>query len=140
MRHFDNEEGSAFWGSASPSSFQYCLDRPRLSKATCSNDRSRAISENRVLTVTASSDPVSFVTASSAHLELVFPNGSRIAVPSGFDTRSLPAFHPIVEEPPGPSSSPGNRRKNGLKRLEGAHVRSFAALRLSWAAGVTNCR
>jgi hypothetical protein len=81
-------------------SFRYHFYKPGSSKPTASNDRSPASTDNQFLAVTVLPDPAPPVTVFQPHLELVLPNGRRIAIPSGFDAQTLRRLIPIVEEQP----------------------------------------
>ena len=81
-------------------SFRKHLYRPHTSKPAPSDDRSSASADHHFLPVTILPDPTPSSTDSPSHLELILPNGRRIAVAAGFDPQTLRRLIAAVEGPP----------------------------------------
>ena len=81
-------------------SFRKHLYQPRPSRPTSSDDRPSAAADPPFLPVTILPDPTPAITASPSRLELILPNGRRIAVAPGFDARTLRHLLAVVEGRP----------------------------------------
>ena len=81
-------------------SFRKHLYQPRASQTAPSDDRPAATADHHFLPVTILPDPTPPSTDSSSHLELILPNGRRIAVAPGFDPLTLRRLIAAVEGPP----------------------------------------
>jgi hypothetical protein len=81
-------------------SFRKHLYPPRPSQSATSDDRPPAVADHHFLPVTILPDPVPMIMASQHHLELILSNGSRIAVPPGFDPQTLRRLISVVEGRP----------------------------------------
>jgi hypothetical protein len=78
-------------------SFRKHLYQPQPSRTGSSEDRPATPADHHFLPVTILPDPTPAGTDSSSHLELILPNGRRIAVAAGFDPRTLRRFIAVVE-------------------------------------------
>ena len=81
-------------------SFRKHLYQPRASQTAASDDRPAAAADHHFLPVTILPDPTPPSTDSSSHLELILPNGRRIAVAPGFDPLTLRRLIAAVEGNP----------------------------------------
>ena len=94
-------------------SFRYHFYQPCTSKLTCSDDRSPSgtkltssddrspsSTDHHFLPVTILPDPTPTISAAQSHLELIIPNGRRIAIAPGFDSQTLRRLIAVVEEHP----------------------------------------
>ena len=79
-------------------SFRKRLYQPVPPRTASSDDR-LAAADHPFLPVTILPDPSSAITDPPAHLELVLPNGRRIAVAPGFDPQTLRRLIAVVEGP-----------------------------------------
>jgi len=82
------------------SSFRNHLYKPSPSQPAPSADRSPATTDHHFLPVTILPDPIPTITVSQPRLELILPNGCRIAVPPGFDPLTLRRLISVVEGRP----------------------------------------
>ena len=80
-------------------SFRKHLYQPRPSQ-TASSDHRPAAADQHFVPVTILPDPTPASTDPPAHLELILPNGRRIAVAVGFDPQALRRLLAVVEGPP----------------------------------------
>jgi hypothetical protein len=80
--------------------FRKHLYQARTTKSGSAPDDGRpsANANHHFLPVTLLPDPTPTIPASQPHLELVFPNGRRIAIAPGFDTETLRRVIAVVEE------------------------------------------
>jgi hypothetical protein len=74
--------------------------RPSTPQPTPSDDRPAPSPDRHFLPVTILPDPIPSITASRHHLELILPNGRRIAVAPGFDPQTLRQIIAVVEGGP----------------------------------------
>jgi hypothetical protein len=81
-------------------SFRKHLYQPRPSQTASSDHRPPAAADHHFLPVTILPDPTPSITDPPAHLELILPNGRRIAVAAGFDPQTLRRLIAVVEGPP----------------------------------------
>ena len=81
-------------------SFRKHLYQPRPSQDASSDGRPVADDHHHFLPVTILPDPTPSSTEPTSHLELILPNGRRIAVAPGFDTQTLRRLIAVVEGPP----------------------------------------
>jgi len=81
-------------------SFRYHFYKPRSSKPARSDARPTACVDHHFLPVTVVPDPILSIATSLPRLELILPNGLRIAVAPGFDTQTLRRLITVVEERP----------------------------------------
>jgi hypothetical protein len=81
-------------------SFRYHFYQPGASRLASNDDRSPSSSGQHFLPVTILPDPTPTISAAQSHLELILPNGRRIAVASGFDSHTLRRLITVVEEHP----------------------------------------
>ena len=81
-------------------SFRKHLYQPRPSQNASRDDRPAAPADHHFLPVTVLADPTPPSTDSPSHLELILPNGRRIAVAPGFDPLTLRRLIAAVENPP----------------------------------------
>jgi hypothetical protein len=81
-------------------SFRKHLYQPRPARPAPSDDRPSAGADAHFLPVTILPDPTPSIAASPSHLELILPNGRRIAVAPGFDPRTLRHLIAVVEGRP----------------------------------------
>jgi hypothetical protein len=79
-------------------SFRKHLYRPRPTQIT--GERPLAAADHHFLPVTILPDPATSLDASRSHLELILATGHRIAVPPGFDPRTLRHLIAVVEGRP----------------------------------------
>ena len=84
--------------SAPPSRKHLYQARTPKSGSAPSNGRPSANAGHNFLPVTLLPDPTPTIPASQPHLELVLPNGRRIAIAPGFDTETLRRVIDVVEE------------------------------------------
>jgi hypothetical protein len=75
----------------------YHARTPKTAPAA-SDARPSAGANRRFLPVTILPDPTLSIPASQSHLELILPNGRRIAIAAGFDTQTLRRLIAVVEE------------------------------------------
>ena len=80
-------------------SFRKHLYQPHPSQTASSDDRPAAAADHHFLPVTILPDPAPPITDSPPHLELILPNGRRIAVAPGFDSRTLRRLITVLEQP-----------------------------------------
>lgn len=80
-------------------SFRKHLYQPQPARSASSDDRPAATADHHFLPVTILPDPAPAITDSRPHLELILPNGRRIAIAPGFDTLTLRRLIAVVEEP-----------------------------------------
>jgi hypothetical protein len=73
---------------------------PSGTKLTSSDDRSPSSTDHHFLPVTILPDPTASIPAAQSHLELIIPNGRRIAIAPGFDSQTLRRLIAVVEEHP----------------------------------------
>jgi hypothetical protein len=78
-------------------SFRKHLYSPRPSRPASSDDRPSADADHPFVPVTILPDPAPASAAPPSHLELILPTGHRIAVPPGFDPRTLRHLIAVVE-------------------------------------------
>jgi hypothetical protein len=71
---------------------------PSGTKLTSSDDRSPSSTDHHFLPVTILPDPTPSIPAAQSHLELIIPNGRRIAIAPGFDSQTLRRLIAVVEE------------------------------------------
>jgi len=83
-------------------SFRKHLYQPRAPQTAAGDDRPAAAADHPFLPVTILPDPPPPSTDPSSHLELILPNGRRIAVAAGFDPLTLRRLIAAVEGPPCP--------------------------------------
>jgi hypothetical protein len=76
------------------------LDPLLRSHSVPSDDRSSASADPHFLPVTILADPIPSIAASQPHLELIRSHRRRIAVPLGFDPRTLRLLIAVGEERP----------------------------------------
>ena len=81
-------------------SFRKHLYQPRPSQPTSGDDHPSAGAGPHFVPVTILPDPTPSITDPSSHLELILPNGRRIAVAPGFDPRTLRRLIAAVEGAP----------------------------------------
>jgi hypothetical protein len=81
-------------------SFRKHLYPPRPSRPAPGDDRPSADADPPFLPVTILPDPTPSIAACPSHLELILPNGRRIAVAPGFDPRTLRHLIAVVEGRP----------------------------------------
>jgi hypothetical protein len=81
-------------------SFRKHLYQPQPSQTASSDDRPAAAADHHFLPVTILPDPTPSIPASPPHLELILPNGRRIAVAPGFDPLTLRRLIAALEGPP----------------------------------------
>jgi hypothetical protein len=81
-------------------SFRKHLYAPRPAQPAPSDDRPSARLTPPFLPVTIRPEPIPSVTASLSHLELILPQGCRIAVAPGFDPDTLRRLIAVVEDRP----------------------------------------
>jgi hypothetical protein len=81
-------------------SFRKHLYPPRPSQTASSDDRPGATTDHHFLPVTILPDSIPAITASPPHLELILPNGRRVAVAPGFDPLTLRQLIAILEGSP----------------------------------------
>jgi hypothetical protein len=81
-------------------SFRYHFYQPCTSKLTSNDDRSPSSGGQHFLPVTILPDPTPSIPAAQSHLELIIPNGRRIAIAPGFDSQTLRRLIAVVEEYP----------------------------------------
>ena len=81
-------------------SFRKQLYQPHPSQTASSNDHPAAAADHHFLPVTILPDPIPSITDSPPHLELILPNGRRIAVAADFDPQTLRRLIAVVEEHP----------------------------------------
>jgi hypothetical protein len=81
-------------------SFRKHLYAPRPAQTAPSDDHSSTTVTSSFLPVTILPEPIPSVTASSSHLELILPQGCRIAVAPGFDPQTLRRLIAVVEDRP----------------------------------------
>jgi hypothetical protein len=73
---------------------------PSKAKPTPIDDRSPSSTDHHFLPITILPDPTPTIPAAQSHLELILPNGRRIAVACGFDSQTLRHLIAVVEERP----------------------------------------
>ena len=81
-------------------SFRKHLYPPRPAQTVSSDHRPPAAADHHFLPVTILSDPTPASTDPPSHLELILPNGRRIAVAAGFDPQTLRRLIAVVEGTP----------------------------------------
>ena len=81
-------------------SFRYHLYQPHPTKPAHRGAHSGDGADNHFLPVTILPEPIPIVATSQSHIELVLPNGRRIAVTPGFDPPTLRRLIAVVEERP----------------------------------------
>ena len=81
-------------------SFRKHLYQPSPAQTASSEDRPATPADPHFLPVTILPDPTPSITDPPAHLELILPNGRRIAVAAGFDPHTLRRLIAAVEVPP----------------------------------------
>jgi hypothetical protein len=81
-------------------SFRKQLYPPRPSRPAPGDDRPSVGADLHFLPVTIRPEPTPSSTASPSHLELILPNGRRIAVAPGFDPQTLRHLLAVVEGRP----------------------------------------
>jgi len=81
-------------------SFRKHLYPPRPPRTASSDDRPAVPADPHFLPVAILPDPTPSITDPPAHLELILPNGRRIAVAAGFDPQTLRRLIAAVEGPP----------------------------------------
>ncbi len=81
-------------------SFRKHLYQPQPPQTASSDDRPAAPADQPVLPVTILPEPTPSITGPPAHLELILPNGRRIAVAPGFDPQTLRRLIATVEGTP----------------------------------------
>ena len=81
-------------------SFRKHLYQPQPSRTASREDRPATPADPHFLPVTILPDPTPSFTDPTAHLELILPNGRRIAVAAGFDPQTLRRLIAVVEGPP----------------------------------------
>jgi len=81
-------------------SFRKHLYQPEPTRTASSDHRPATPADHHFLPVTILPDPTPPSTDSSSHLELILPNGRRIAVAPGFDPQTLRRLIATVEGPP----------------------------------------
>jgi hypothetical protein len=81
-------------------SFRKHLYQPRPSRPASSDHRPAAAADHQFLPVIILPDPNPSITDSPPHLELILPNGRRIAVAAGFDPQTLRRLIAVVEGTP----------------------------------------
>jgi hypothetical protein len=81
-------------------SLQYHLYKPNASKSAPDVDRSASDPNPHFVPVTIVADPIPLNVSPQTHIEMVLPNGRRIAVTPGFDSHTLRRFIAVVEERP----------------------------------------
>ena len=78
-------------------SFRKHLYQPQPAPTASSDHRPATPADRHFLPVTILPDPTPSITDPTAHLELVLPNGRRIAVAPGFDPQTLRRLITAVE-------------------------------------------
>jgi hypothetical protein len=73
---------------------------PQPSRTASSDHRPATPADPHFLPVAILPDPTPSITDPPAHLELILPNGRRIAVAPGFDPQTLRRLIAAVEGPP----------------------------------------
>jgi hypothetical protein len=73
---------------------------PSGTKLTSNGDRSPSSSGQHFLPVIILPDPTPMIPAAQSHLELIIPNGRRIAIAPRFDSQTLRRLIAVVEEHP----------------------------------------
>ena len=81
-------------------SFRKHLYQPQPVPTASSDHRPATPADPHFLPVTILPDPTPSFTDPTAHLELILPNGRRIAVAAGFDPHTLRRLIAVVEGPP----------------------------------------
>lgn len=81
-------------------SFRKHLYGARVSKPATTTAGRAPASEPDFVPVTIVADPTSAIAASVQPLELILPNGRRIAVAPGFDSQTLQRLIAVVEDRP----------------------------------------
>jgi hypothetical protein len=81
-------------------SFRKRLYQTPIPKPTPANPIPSDAATRHFLPVTLLPDPILTISAASNPLELILPNGRRIAVAPGFDPQTLRQLIAVVEEPP----------------------------------------
>jgi hypothetical protein len=81
-------------------SFRKHLYAPRPSQPALSDDRPSTTADHSFLPVTILPDPVPLAITSPSQLELILPQGCRIAVAPGFDSETLRRLIAVVEDRP----------------------------------------
>jgi hypothetical protein len=81
-------------------SFRKHLYPPRPSRPAPGDDRPSVAADPHFLPVTIRPEPTPSSTASPAHLELILPDGRRIAVAPGFDPHTLRHLLAVLEGRP----------------------------------------
>jgi hypothetical protein len=81
-------------------SFRYHLYPPHLGKPAPREAHSADGADNHFLPVTILPESIPIVATSQSHIELVLPNGRRIAVAPGFDPSTLRCLIAVAEERP----------------------------------------
>jgi hypothetical protein len=81
-------------------SFRKHLYPPRPARPAAGDDRSSVAADLHFLPVTILPEPTPSSMASPSHLELILPDGRRIAVAPGFDPHTLRHLLAVLEGPP----------------------------------------